>query len=700
MMSNVKLIPSWRHFQVSIVSSSIHLGYELNDIEAVKKEAFKFDWLEDSSADVKQGKTRLKSCQPQENKDELSLLEMLSKVDYEAEKVRRRVRNYSPDHISILDKNIFAAELRIVNEENWAFQDWITSSASNIDECNLSESALEKLAEIWKVSDEINLLVENNAAEVKRKLGELLQEGKKKRIVGENVAEEKKRMAAQQQQKKKLLKMMEYVKHEADELRLMVSKVKDVNCMTDNEVQAALLESREWKFDMQALRKSLKDVDIDAVDIDVDEEDMEQFHEDVKLVIGFVNQKIDDLVQKDKELCLYTLTPQRKVKSVHYPEPFGGEAHENVFTFVEDMKKALDDDQIRTKSKVKVLLKYLKGNAKMRIAFAENVDEAFEILLTTFTTPDLLWEMKKEEITQAFGERNVWGPIESVQRRNTISKMISCLEEAKRLSSQHEDLKSLILSRTTYSFFYSLLPRTIKDDIISARSMNDTINEKFDILNKVLRAHLRYTVYGLDLSAGYNKVSQKFDTKSPPTEPKKVHVDSKSFTQHSCVKSPGCRAEWNKIGCIKLYHLKSVDERISFLKEMKCCVRCGRKFSKFHKCRKDRKLENAMCTKVECKLPSVLCNAHINDGNASPELRRWLSRNGIDPNVIFGTVKSEEMDDVCNRSDADVLTNTSVNMVNGNVKVRKICRPEHEWYHANYLTNNYRSHDILLATSL
>ena len=121
MMSNVKLIPSWRHFQVSIVSSSIHLGYELNDIEAVKKEAFKFDWLENSSADVKERKTRLESCLPQRKNDELALLKMVSKVEYEAEKVRRRVRNYSPDHISILDKNIFAAELRIVNEENWAF---------------------------------------------------------------------------------------------------------------------------------------------------------------------------------------------------------------------------------------------------------------------------------------------------------------------------------------------------------------------------------------------------------------------------------------------------------------------------------------------------------------------------------------------------------------------------------------------------
>ena len=99
---------------------------------------------------------------------------------------------------------------------------------------------------------------------------------------------------------------------------------------------------------------------------------------------------------------------------------------------------------------------------------------------------------------------------------------------------------------------------------------------------------------------------------------------------------------------------------------MKCCIKCGRKFSKFHKCRKDRQLEDAICTGLQCKLPSVLCNAHTNDGNASPELRRWLSKKGINPNVIFGVVKPEEMDEVCNKSLADVITNTSVNMVKTN----------------------------------
>ena len=96
-----------------------------------------------------------------------------------------------------------------------------------------------------------------------------------------------------------------------------------------------------------------------------------------------------------------------------------------------------------------------------------------------------------------------------------------------------------------------------------------------------------------------------------------------------------------------------------------------------------------MCTELQCNLPSALCKAHINDGNATPEMRRWLSNNGMNPNGIFGTVKSEEMDDVCNKSHADVITNTSINMVNGNVKVRKTCRPKNEWYHANHFVNNY-----------
>ena len=224
-------------------------------------------------------------------------------------------------------------------------------------------------------------------------------------------------------------------------------------------------------------------------------------------------------------------------------------------------------------------------------------------------------------------------------------------------------------------------------------SNDGSIDEDFDGLIKVLWLNLRVTVDMLDKTGGKPKVSKKFDSKSPPVECVKVHVKSKGpVKQHSCFHSPQCKSEWNKIGCIKLYHLKSVNERISFLKEMKCCIKCGRKFQKFHKCRKDGKLEDAMCTNLQCKSPSALCNAHINDGNATPVLRRWLYKNGVKPDVIFGPMKPETEDKISNIPNVNDV-NASVNTIYRNYEAYKNCRPNYAWYHANNLVS-YRQTDV------
>ena len=100
--------------------------------------------------------------------------------------------------------------------------------------------------------------------------------------VDENVVNEKKKLAA----KEKILKRMDLVSCDADDLSSKISKVVNVNCMTDDEVQAALLESREWKMEMKALKKNMEAVLIDSVGVDIDEEEMKQFQEMVKLVIA------------------------------------------------------------------------------------------------------------------------------------------------------------------------------------------------------------------------------------------------------------------------------------------------------------------------------------------------------------------------------------------------------------------------------
>ena len=128
MMFNVKLTPYWRHFQVSMMSSSFH-----NGIEAVKKEAFEINWLENPPFNFKEEIARLESSLPQENKDDINPHTLLNKAKAEAEKVRLRVNNYTKDHISILDKETYSLQLSKIDEFNLSFQDWIVNSTSNLD---------------------------------------------------------------------------------------------------------------------------------------------------------------------------------------------------------------------------------------------------------------------------------------------------------------------------------------------------------------------------------------------------------------------------------------------------------------------------------------------------------------------------------------------------------------------------------------
>jgi hypothetical protein len=50
-----------------------------------------------------------------------------------------------------------------------------------------------------------------------------------------------------------------------------------------------------------------------------------------------------------------------------YPKPFKGAPGEDVYKFVQEFKEAIAADQVRTKDKVKTLIRYLMGVAKETI---------------------------------------------------------------------------------------------------------------------------------------------------------------------------------------------------------------------------------------------------------------------------------------------------------------------------------------------
>ena len=81
----------------------------------------------------------------------------------------------------------------------------------------------------------------------------------------------------------------------------------------------------------------------------------------------------------------------------------------------------------------------------------------------------------------------------------------------------------------------------------------------------------------------------------------------------------------------------------------------------------------------------------------SPELKKWLCNNNIKAEGIFketsvdclltDLITPDVNDEVSTIPIIKSTTALSVNSVDGIVDGRTNCRPDHEWYHANYLVN-------------
>ena len=83
-----------------------------------------------------------------------------------------------------------------------------------------------------------------------------------------------------------------------------------------------------------------------------------------------------------------------------------------------------------------------------------------------------------------------------------------------------------------------------------------TAEEDFKSIISVLEDHLDESIKGIQLESVRNKRER---SKSPS---KRI---SNTITfggkDHDCSKSKECKPEWDAMGCIKLYHINTVDER-------------------------------------------------------------------------------------------------------------------------------------------
>ena len=82
----------------------------------------------------------------------------------------------------------------------------------------------------------------------------------------------------------RILKRIAHARREADALNFKLSRLKDVDDMTEYEIGCALHESRKWDLDVQGLRDKFDAIDVDSVGFDVDQKVVEKLHEKIKFV--------------------------------------------------------------------------------------------------------------------------------------------------------------------------------------------------------------------------------------------------------------------------------------------------------------------------------------------------------------------------------------------------------------------------------
>ena len=252
--------------------------------------------------------------------------------------------------------------------------------------------------------------------------------------------------------------------------------------MTDQEIRVAIsVRSKEWKIDIGKLRKLKEEFDLDISGFELDDAEtnrVTRLGDEFKKAEEDVTEKIKALIEKDEELGLFTLAPLKNKEHISYPKVFSGKIGENVHKFISEFKLALDADHVRTNDRIKVLLKYLDSDARTAVGeHTQSLETAFDILKSTYGNPSLIWNNIKENSTKSLCKLNAWGKVESVERRNSITKLIDFINEAKVLATEHSVLKPEIHNLGTIKHIWNLAPKNIRDDfakrVLCSQSVDD-----------------------------------------------------------------------------------------------------------------------------------------------------------------------------------------------------------------------------------
>ena len=259
--------------------------------------------------------------------------------------------------------------------------------------------------------------------------------------------------------------------------------------------------------------------------------------------------KTKKLKLQDKELGLHSLAPNKIKDNIQYPEPFHGKSGENVFKFCKSFVEALEADQVRKSDQVKMLLKYLKGEAKIAIGeHYKNVDDALKALSDAFGSSRMIMDKLVSNYEKNLGSIKQWGKHGTQERVNAINKTLDMIRHLETLADDHKtELHNEVYSQRTLQLLTKGMPTDFTKRLNELCSRKDPYEEWmariFDILENNKEANMSALATGI----GCAKIFKPEDNRDRERSSNNLKHDG-----HDCKRSKFCKTDWNLVGCIEL----------------------------------------------------------------------------------------------------------------------------------------------------
>ena len=565
------------------------------------------------------------------------------------------------DVASAIHKDIYGKKLDAIENKFTEISDWFDSLVVDLEESEEND----RVAEIEGIQDEIKNAKRNHEKPILDKLAEVMS-GLQVDINQPGIVQLPPATVSQNQDRK-----LEELKAKAgikktfieDKVKVLIQKIRSFKApveMTNDEVRYAIKESKTWEKKYDEIVAEQQKYYEECVPFDDLENEKEQVKENIEALKDALSDKVSLLGVEDNDRGLSCRAENKSKDTVVYPAAFKGELGENVFKFVEEIKGAITDAQVKKSDQVKTLLKYLGGEAKKRCGdHYTDLESALEALKEFYGNAALIWLKTRNEFENAFSNlQKEWGEYGDPARVTAIARVIEFLRQSDHLAKEYPELTSEVYSSSTLSLLRKVLPRDYIEKV------NDTISdvsasseEKMSSIKSFLERKKTSALMGVE-SLKTNK-NPRFQTpqetgKSGVRDPLGIRtqataVSSTVHINHSCIKSRTCNQNWGLLGCTELYKLSSVDERRKYCREANCCFRCGIPFRQGdfvpsrqsrakvpvkHRCDWNGDKADTKCTSSGCFFGAATCEDHQSVPNATQELLKWLQSQKIRHNLF------------------------------------------------------------------